>query len=564
MAELIKPQQNKIAMNPLYLESEEALLRSLMQSTDYGILLSGLDRHDILANQKLGDLFACEAQEVVEGKPDSVREMTHAIVKDPDAFDRRLAETYDDPHCCYEDELELVTNPPRILRRYTAPVIDLDGNPLARIWTFLDISETKRLQAQVEAQLEKRTEDFLATQGFLLAMNDLFRLLITSKKLDELIYSIVKRVREIPGFDSAGLLMFHSREAILEGAICPSEGEIYFRKIETNYSYLLSKTLKRDRDPEKPKFQFFYNKSDPLLKLFKSDKLGISPLYGHDGLFGLFLLGKRREENRAPLDELHLEQLQALLVQIVLCIEGHRLQSSLHDAMVSLRQTQRKMVEMEKLKTAGTLAASIAHDIRNILSTMQMEVQMLPCETGGIQDQLNRFSALTHRLLAFSRPQVLDTEPTNLVEVVQRILPMIQGQAEIQGVIVKLEVPSDTASILADSSQLDHLFVNLCLNALQAMPRGGELTIAIEQQRDWALVHVLDTGSGISPEIMPSLFDPFFTTRATGFGLGLFSCKSIVEEHGGELSVASNLGEGARFTAHFPMISVGNKSLNSH
>ena len=93
MAELIKPQQNKIALNPLYLESEEALLRSLMQSTDYGILLSGLDRHDILANQKLGDLFACEAQEVVEGKPDSVREMTHAIVKDPDAFDRRLAET---------------------------------------------------------------------------------------------------------------------------------------------------------------------------------------------------------------------------------------------------------------------------------------------------------------------------------------------------------------------------------------------------------------------------------------------------------------------------------------
>ena len=552
MTESQRPQQNRIALNPLYLESEEALLRSLMQSADYGILLSGLDRQDILANQKLGELFACEAQEVVEGEPDSVRQMTHAIVKDPAEFDRRLEETYRDALCTYEDELELATTPPRILRRYTAPVIDLDGNALARIWTFLDISETKRLQAQVEAQLVKRTEDFLTTQGFLLAMNDLFRMLITCKELDELIVGIVKRVAEIAGFGCAGLLMFHPTDLSLKGAICIGGEGVRPMQIDTSFSKLLSKNLKRDRDPGKPKFQFFQDRTDPLLKLFNCEVLGISPLYGHDGLFGLFLLGKGEESHKITLDALHLEQLQALLVQIVLCIEGNRLQSSLHSAMVSLRQTQRKLVEMEKLKTAGTLAASIAHDIRNILATMQMEVQMLPCDTSGLQDHLNRFSALTHRLLAFSRPQVLETELTNLIDILRRVMPMIQGQADIQGVTLSLLLPDVTSLIQADSSQLDHLFVNLSLNALQAMPRGGSLTFRLESDSNWVSVHISDTGCGISPEIMPRLFDPFFTTRANGFGLGLFSCKSIVEEHGGELKVVSELGRGSCFTVQLP------------
>ena len=222
--------------------------------------------------------------------------------------------------------------------------------------------------------------------------------------------------------------------------------------------------------------------------------------------------------------------------------------------MKTLSDTQRRMVEMEKLKTAGTLAASVAHDIRNILSTMQMEVEMLPVETASLRDQLNRFSALTHRLLAYSRPQVLETVPTDIVEALKRVVSMIQGQADIQGVQVILVFPESYPLISADASQLEHLMINLCLNSLQAMPRGGELKLELREKSKWILITVRDTGSGIAPEILPRMFDPFFSTRATGFGLGLFSCKSIVEEHGGELEAESMPERGACFTIRLPAI----------
>jgi len=118
---------------------------------------------------------------------------------------------------------------------------------------------------------------------------------------------------------------------------------------------------------------------------------------------------------------------------------------------------------------------------------------------------------------------------------------------------VILDVPPELPSVSADASQLEHLFVNLCLNGIQAMTDcGGTLRLIARQAGQWLEIKVEDTGSGIAPEVIPNLFDPFFTTRATGTGLGLFSCKRIIEEHGGRITVAAGPGQGACFTVLLP------------
>ncbi len=557
------PKPNYISLNPQFRENEGALVQSLLEATDYGILLSGLNRQDILANRKLGELFYCEPQAIVENESEDGRLLARAVVSDPDAFDRKLIETYSDPLLSYEDELELVTVPPRTLRRFTGPVLDGHGEPLARLWTFLDISETKRLQHEIRDQLERRTDEYNATQEILEAMNDICRLNLHRYNWDDLIVSILKRVRKIEGHDSIGIFIKDHQRDALDVFITLKDGSVRKERLSSRFSSFLTQLHDRPKIIGEnhfelftgdQNFELFTGQIDSLNRLLKCDKFGVAELQSDKGIVGAIAIGFDEKSKLNRQDPFRYAQLDSLIDQIAQTLESHRLQADLHAAMKTLNDTQRRMVEMEKLKTAGTLAASVAHDIRNILSTMQMEVEMLPVETASLQDQLNRFSALTHRLLAYSRPQVLETVPTDIVEAMKRVMSMIQGQADIQGVQVVLIFPDSYPLISADASQLEHLLINLCLNALQAMPRGGDLSLEMSEISNWVLVTVRDTGSGIAPEILPRLFDPFFTTRATGFGLGLFSCKSIVEEHGGELEAESMPERGACFTIRLPAI----------
>ena len=557
------PQPNYISLNPQFRENEGALVQSLLEATDYGILLSGLNRQDILANRKLGELFYCEPQAIVENEPEGGRQLAHAVVSDPDDFDRKLVETYSDPLMSYEDELELVTDPPRTLRRFTGPVLDREGAPLARLWTFLDISETKRLQNKVREQLERRTDDYNATQEILEAMNDICRLSLQRHTWEDLVVAILKRVQRIKGNESIGIFIKDHQKDALDAFIGLKDGCVRKDRLSIRFSSFLTQLHMRPKISSDKhfelftgdqNFELFTGHADALSRLLKCEKFGVAELHSEKGIVGAIAIGFDVKSKLNSQDPFRHAQLDSLIDQIAQSLESHRLQAELHAAMKSLNDTQRRMVEMEKLKTAGTLAASVAHDIRNILSTMQMEVEMLPIETASLQDQLNRFSALTHRLLAYSRPQVLDTVPTDIAEALKRVVSMIQGQADIQGVKVILVLPDSYPLIPADASQLEHLLINLCLNALQAMPRGGELSLEMRKLTNWVSISVRDTGSGIAPEILPRLFDPFFTTRATGFGLGLFSCKSIVEEHGGELEAESLPEKGACFTIRLPAI----------
>ena len=199
-----------IALNPNFREQEEALLHALLQATDYGILLSGLDRQDIIANRRLGELFGVTPQNVVESSPEAVRALVRAHFQDPEAFDSLLQEIYADPLLRYQDEIELVGETPRILRRFTAPVHGSANSPVGRLWTFLDITETKRLQQEVQRQLEARTQDYWVTSEVLRVMNGLCRCATSEHDLETLLRQILLLLETVWGHAEPSQVFFCS------------------------------------------------------------------------------------------------------------------------------------------------------------------------------------------------------------------------------------------------------------------------------------------------------------------------------------------------------------------
>lgn len=250
--------------------------------------------------------------------------------------------------------------------------------------------------------------------------------------------------------------------------------------------------------------------------------------------------------------------IDSLLMQVAIGWELVWMHQSLETAYENLKNTQEQLVRQEKLAVAGTLAASIAHDIRNIVSSLSLSLAVGEYDPKRaleeVRAQLDRFTVLVHRLLLYARPRLLAHERVDLISLLERVLALIKAQARLGRVQIHFHRSRQRLQVLGDPHQLEHLFVNMCLNALQAMtPQGGDLTIRVGKQRGHALITISDTGKGIPPERLATLFEPFQSGHPEGIGLGLYSCKNIVEAHQGRIAAESQPGIGTTFRIWLPL-----------
>ncbi|MCD6302393.1 MAG: hypothetical protein J7M15_02580, partial [Anaerolineae bacterium] len=242
----------------------------------------------------------------------------------------------------------------------------------------------------------------------------------------------------------------------------------------------------------------------------------------------------------------------------------------LQHALETLRETQDQLVQAERLAAVGRLAASVAHELRNPLMVMRNALYFLDrvVSSDGEHDpdtlrryfakldgEIDRQNKIINDLLYFSRNRPRRLSRVDINALAGETLLRVEMPESVK--VVK-DLSPGLESISADADQIQQVLVNLVSNAVQAMPDGGTLTLTTaDDDGEWVVVQVEDTGCGIDEEHLAKLFEPFFTTKEKGIGLGLSVTKSIVEGHRGEISVSSSPGEGSKFIVKLPYELIG-------
>jgi PAS domain S-box-containing protein len=211
----------------------------------------------------------------------------------------------------------------------------------------------------------------------------------------------------------------------------------------------------------------------------------------------------------------------------------------------------------EQLAMIGQLAAGVAHEIRNPLTTLKGFLQLMKENAGDdfylgvIQGELDRIEIITNEFLALAKPRAVKFSLTSLTTLLTSSVEFIKMECLKQGVDVRFSV--EEAEIYCDSHQMKQVILNVMKNALEAMPAGGLLNVQLEKEDGYGKILIQDNGSGIPPERMKHLGEPFYSTKEKGTGLGLMICQKIIKEHHGSLSIQSNVSEGTTVTILLPI-----------
>lgn len=241
-----------------------------------------------------------------------------------------------------------------------------------------------------------------------------------------------------------------------------------------------------------------------------------------------------------------------------------RKNEELSESYRQLEQTQKTLLKKEKLALLGEMAATVAHEIRNPLTAIRGFAQRIARKMKEedkvcnyccvIVEEVDRLNRVIADVLDFSRQAPPSLEPLDLNAVCSETIRLLQEELVENEITLVPSFDLDLPKVSMDVAQFKQVLLNLVQNARQAMERDGTLTIATERQDDWVVLSVSDTGVGIPEDRLDKIWEPFYTTRTHGTGLGLALARRIVEEHGGRVEVQSRPGEGATFQIFLPAL----------
>lgn len=242
-------------------------------------------------------------------------------------------------------------------------------------------------------------------------------------------------------------------------------------------------------------------------------------------------------------------------------IEKLRLQKELED----------RLNQAEKLSALGQFASGIAHEIRNPLNFINLSIDHVRKKFSPksskenevfsklmleVKDEIRRLNDLINNFLNYGKPIRLHTKETELKEIVKEITALAEQKAQLEKIQIEIDIPDDLPRLVVDKDQIKISFINVILNSIQAMPKGGRLAIKARQNYSDGNLDIIftDTGSGIDINDMDKIFDPYFTTKDVGIGLGLALTKKIINEHKGEIFISSRPGIGTTVTLRLPFL----------
>jgi two-component system NtrC family sensor kinase len=281
--------------------------------------------------------------------------------------------------------------------------------------------------------------------------------------------------------------------------------------------------------------------------------------------------------NTHAFDSQALQLAQVFADQAAIAIENARLVDELRQSAAELearverrtqqlRETQDHIIRAEKLAAVGRLAASVAHEVNSPLQAIALQLELMGeegmAESAGerlitVQEELARIASIVGRLLDFQRPTPGKRAPHQVSDLLDDVLALANKQMQRSGVQVEYKILPDLQPVLVVGDQVKQVFLNLVLNAVEAMPSGGQLRVYADRVDGTISVNFTDTGAGISPEVLGQIFEPFFSTKVSGTGLGLAISQEIVARHGGNLEANSVPGQGSTFIVKLPVYEEG-------
>lgn len=230
-------------------------------------------------------------------------------------------------------------------------------------------------------------------------------------------------------------------------------------------------------------------------------------------------------------------------------------------------ELEEKLNQSERAAAIGRLTQAVAHEIRNPLNVINLAVDQVKAKyapedekrssqflrlVSSIKDEITRLRHMVNDVLNYGRPSRLTVETLDLHNLMENILELVRPQADVQGVEILLEQDDEPATVVGDAERLKSCLSNLTINALQAMPAGGKLIACLHRVQAQVELTISDTGIGISQESLGKIFEPYFSTKQSGFGLGLAVTKKIIEDHHGSIDVQSEVNQGTTFTLRLP------------
>ncbi len=288
----------------------------------------------------------------------------------------------------------------------------------------------------------------------------------------------------------------------------------------------------------------------------------VMPLVVKNNILGILILPAKL--SGASFHDDDLEFVSILLNQLSVALDNAGLYENEKKALAELKSAQDRLIETEKLAALGTLSASIAHEVNNPLAIINNYLSIIEKLSAGngelkthvkvVQEEVIRIAAIVRQLLDFYRPSLEESTKINVCETIDSILELIKGKLQASGINIVQVYDEKPCEIIGSSDKLKQVFLNILLNAQDAMPDGGDLVISVKKQDGFAAIDIADSGTGIDNKDLPHIFEPFYTSgKDAGTGLGLSICYGIIRSHFGKISACSNSQGGATFSIKLPL-----------
>jgi signal transduction histidine kinase len=242
---------------------------------------------------------------------------------------------------------------------------------------------------------------------------------------------------------------------------------------------------------------------------------------------------------------------------------AEELEQRVDERTAELVETHKRLVAQERIAALGRAAAQVAHEVKNPLAGLLLYSLQLKSKAAKfseseaylvdkIVDTINHLNSRVEQILGFARPVNLTLQSANLNEIINDILELLRPQLAANKVEVRLSLGQQAAYAMLDQSSMRGALMNLMLNSIEAMSGGGTLSIAVERTGETLRLEIVDTGRGIAEEEAKKIFEPFYTTKEQGLGLGMPYARKVIEQHGGTISLSSRIGEGTTISIVLP------------